>query len=48
MGYLPLIICILGLILYFVTEHPKVSAVSLAMFSMGLLAFLLLGSHLPR
>jgi len=48
MAYLPLLICIIGLILYFVTEHPKVSAVSLSMFSMGLLAFLLLGSHFPR
>lgn len=43
--YLALLVSIVGLILYLLTNHPKASAVSLYMFAVGLLAFLLLFGH---
>lgn len=39
--YLSLLICIIGLILYFVATNPKVIDIGRIMFAAGLLAFLL-------
>lgn len=43
--YLALLVCIVGLIIYLATSHTKASAISLHMFWVGLLAFLLLFGH---
>lgn len=41
MNYLTLIIALIGLIIYFITEKPKVMEVGRIMFAFGLLAYLL-------
>jgi Na+/phosphate symporter len=53
MIYLPLLVCVIGLIMYFICSNPKLIEVGRIMFWTGLLAFLLGGgpSHiatLPR
>jgi Na+/phosphate symporter len=40
-GFLSLIICIIGLVIYFVATHPKVSECGRVMLWTGLLAFLI-------
>lgn len=40
---LPLLICVIGLIMYFVASNPKVQEIGRIMFWTGLLAFLLGG-----
>lgn len=39
--YLSLLVCILGLVIYLITNHAKASELGRAMFWVGLLAFLL-------
>ncbi len=39
--YLSLLICLIGLIVFCVSDKPKVSTLSLHLFWVGLLAFLL-------
>jgi hypothetical protein len=41
--YLPLLICIIGLLMYILAEKPKVQEVGRIMFWTGLLAFMLGG-----
>jgi hypothetical protein len=46
--YLPLLVCIIGLLMYFVATNPKVATIGLDMFWVGLLAFLLSGDQLVK
>lgn len=41
MTFIPLIICVIGLIMYFIATHAKVQEIGRIMFWTGLLAFLL-------
>jgi Na+/phosphate symporter len=40
-AYLSLIVCVIGLVLYFVATNPKASEAGRIAFAFGLLAFLL-------
>ena len=40
-GFLSLIVCVVGLVLYFIASNPKVAEVGRVCFWTGLLAFLL-------
>lgn len=42
---LSLLVCLLGLVVYLITAHPKASEVGKISFAMGLLAFLLTVGH---
>jgi Na+/phosphate symporter len=44
MAFIPLIICVIGLIMYFIATNPKVQEIGRIMFWTGLLAFMLGGS----
>lgn len=39
--YLSLLVALIGLVTYAITNHPKLGAIAFAMFQCGLLAFLL-------
>lgn len=39
-GFLSLIVCVLGLVIYFIPSHPKVNECGRVMFWTGLLVFL--------
>lgn len=39
--YLSLLVCLVGVAMYFLAAHPKVSETGRLMFAIGLLAFLL-------
>lgn len=41
--YLPLLICLIGLVLYLISVQPKPAEIGRIMFWVGLLAFLLIG-----
>ena len=45
MIYLPLLICVIGLIMYFICTNPKLIEVGRIMFWTGLLAFLMGGGY---
>lgn len=47
MMFIPLIVCVLGLIMYFIASQEKVREVGKIMFWTGLLAFLLAGHYVP-
>lgn len=43
--YLPIVVCIVGLVIYLVSNHPKANAIALHMFWVGLAVFLLNFGH---
>ena len=43
MIYLPLLVCLVGIVVYALAVNPKASQIGLDMFWVGLLAFLLEG-----
>ena len=48
MVYLPLLICLIGLLMYVLAANPKINEVGRMMFWCGLLSFLLMGERLVQ
>ena len=46
--YLPLLVCLIGLLMYVLASNPKINEVGRMMFWCGLLAFLLMGERLVQ